>query len=49
MGVQRQVVCSTKSVKLARALRAEENNNKHDKRHDILILSYDMKKTIYMY
>ena len=45
MRVQRQGFLSTKPVEPAKAL--SEGKKKHEKRNDILISSYDMKKTMY--
>ena len=47
MRVQIQSVRSTKPVENSKAVSEEKNNNKHEKSHDILISSYDKKKTMY--
>ena len=45
---QRQGLLSTKTVEPTKVESEDKNNNQHEKRNDILIVSYDMEKTMYI-
>ena len=47
MILQRQGIRSTKNSKLSKTASTNKTNNQHERRHDVLITAYDMKKTMH--